>query len=366
MKKLSHYILLCIILQFVFTNCDVHEFPKEDQERIPFVLNLKFKKDMPLGKEITITNQTRTRALATTDNDYVMRCIVNLYEINSEGVRGEIDTTFIFTTSDINTLDYVANLALREGTYDCRVWADYVDKENDDDKYYDTRDFSEIIFANKDNYIGSCEYRDAFKGSTTFTVNNPARYLGSAIDSINNSASIDLERPMGKFKFVSTDVDKFIDNLAETMKKQGLLQSANENDTTSLREQFLRSIDLEEFTVLFRYVGFMPCSFNMFTDKPADSWTGMSFTSKMYIDKEGELVLGYDYIFVNGSETTLSILLEIYNCDNVLISSSNPIDVPIERNKLTKVKGNFLTTKREGGIIINPSYDGDDYNIEIY
>ena len=232
MKKLSHYILLCIILQFVFTNCDVHEFPKEDQERIPFVLNLKFKKDMPLGKEITITNQTRTRALATTDNDYVMRCIVNLYEINSEGVRGEIDTTFIFTTPDINTLDYVANLALREGTYDCRVWADYVDKENDDDKYYDTRDFSEIIFANKDNYIGSCEYRDAFKGSTTFTVNNPARYLGSAIDSINNSASIDLERPMGKFKFVSTDVDKFIDNLAETMKKQGLLQSANENDTT--------------------------------------------------------------------------------------------------------------------------------------
>ena len=98
-------------------------------------------------------------------------------------------------------------------------------KENDDDKYYDTRDFSEIIFANKDNYIGSCEYRDAFKGSTTFTVNNPARYLGSAIDSINNSASIDLERPMGKFKFVSTDVDKFIDNLAETMKKQGLLQT---------------------------------------------------------------------------------------------------------------------------------------------
>ena len=47
------------------------------------------------------------------------------------------------------------------------------------------------------------------------------------------------------------------------------------------------------------------------------------------------------------------------------MSSTNPINVPIVRSKMTVVKGEFLTSKATGGVTINPSYDGDDYNIEI-
>ena len=78
------------------------------------------------------------------------------------------------------------------------------------------------------------------------------------------------------------------------------------------------------------------------------------------------MTLGYDYIFVNGTETTLAISVEVYNRDGELMSSTNPINVPIVRSKMTVVKGEFLTSKATGGITINPGYDGDDYNIEIY
>ena len=79
-----------------------------------------------------------------------------------------------------------------------------------------------------------------------------------------------------------------------------------------------------------------------------------------------EMVMGHDYVFVNGSETTLSISLEVYNDKDEKVSSTNPIYVPIVRNKLTIVKGEILTSTASGGVSINPGYEGPDYNIEIH
>jgi hypothetical protein len=104
----------------------------------------------------------------------------------------------------------------------------------------------------------------------------------------------------------------------------------------------------------------------MFTDKPADAWTGIAYTSTMRVEGDKAVLLGYDYIFVNGSETTLSISVEVYDKDGELMSSSNPVLVPIVRNKLTVVKGSFLTTLASGGVAINPSFAGDDYNVQIF
>jgi hypothetical protein len=109
----------------------------------------------------------------------------------------------------------------------------------------------------------------------------------------------------------------------------------------------------------------MPCSYNIFTDKPADAWTGISFESRMETLSETEVSLGYDYVFVNGSESTLSLTVEVYDKDGKKMSSSQPIQVPVVRSKLTVVRGEFLTSEASGGVSINPGYDGDDYNVEI-
>ena len=367
MKKTLRYISLCVMLLLAFAGCDVHEFPEERYDKVPFLLHLDFNTEMPLHKEVTYTRsgETETKGAAA---HHDIRYTINAYRTDNMRSENRIaDTTFVFTKSDIVDLNYTAQLMLPEGTYDFKVWADYVDVNSMSDKYYDTRDFSEIILSDKEGHSGSNDYRDAFRGYATATVINPDYYTGTAVNSIDNQATAEMKRPMGKFKFVSTDMEVFLTRVAQMMKEQGKLMNVSADaNTKAYYEQLLQNINIGDFYVVFRYNVFMPCSFNMFTDKPADSWTGVSFISSMYPD-EGllEMTLGYDYIFVNGSETTLSISLEVYNKEGELMSSTNPINVPIVRSKTTVVKGEFLTSKATGGVTINPGYDGDDYNIEI-
>ncbi|WP_343028966.1 DUF6562 domain-containing protein, partial [Bacteroides xylanisolvens] len=106
-------------------------------------------------------------------------------------------------------------------------------------------------------------------------------------------------------------------------------------------------------------------SYNMFTNRPADAWTGISFEGRPAPIDEHEVDLGFDYVFVNGTETHISVALEMYDRQGELVSSTRTIDVPIVRNKLTIVRGKFLTSKvTTGNMGINPDYE-DDYNIEI-
>lgn len=56
--------------------------------------------------------------------------------------------------------------------------------------------------------------------------------------------------------------------------------------------------------------------------------------------------------------------VEVYDKDGELLSSTNTVEVPLVRSKLTIVRGNFLTSKATGSVGINPDYNGD-FNIEI-
>lgn len=362
MKKISRYIMLLVVSFLTFAGCDVHEFPKEGDGLVPFLLHLDFSTEMPLHKEITYTRSDDDTKSQESAHD--VRYIVNAYR--TDNVVGESrvpDKTFVFTKDEVEELDYTARLELCEGDWTFRVWCDYVDAGSKEDKYYNTSDFSEIILMDRNNHFGSNDYRDAFRGTASATVLNPAYYTGADAAAIDNQATASMVRPMGKYKFVSTDVDVFITRVMAMMKDRGMLSSELESNQTF--DKLLQSINLGEYTVMFKYSAFMPCSYNIFTDKPADSWTNMTYRSRMSIENDNEMNLGFDYIFVNGTETTLSISVEVYNKEGELMSSTNPIQVPIVRSKLTLVKGEFLTSIANGGVSVNPGYDGDDYNIEI-
>ena len=405
MKNMIKYTTIAIVALLsisLFPACSVHQWPSDTPERMPFLLHINFNTDLPLYQEIEASRANGTKA-PTDGHD--MRYIINAYRTDKERSESRVaDTTFVFTNTDLSNLDFTAPLELYEGTYTFRVWADYVDPSSKKDKYYDTEDFAEIILASKNNHPGSNDYRDAFRGYVTASVISPNHYTSSMANQIDNQATVEMVRPMGKYKFISTDVDRFILHVAQMMAAKGELAnedldyvadlvkeisaqqsgSSTKGDNDSgqnsdgknngdgpnasdkdIWEQLLSRIDITQFKILFRYNVFMPCSFNMFTDKPADSWMGMTYTSTMKIEADKEVSLGFDYIFVNGTETTLSISVEVYDKDGELLSSSNPVMVPIVRSKLTVIKGAFLTTKASGGVTINPSFDGDDYNVEI-
>ena len=79
---------------------------------------------------------------------------------------------------------------------------------------------------------------------------------------------------------------------------------------------------------------------------------------------ENEASLGFDYVFVNGKKSAVTVQIGLYDKEDRQLALSAPINVPLQRNHHTVIKGSFLMEETSGGITINPDFDGN-HNIEI-
>ena len=142
MKRSFNLLLLPFMVLLV--SC-VHQFPEEDFSRIPFSLNLHFDTDMPIYTEIIHTKSVQEMADVRQMHD--VRYVVNAYKVGSTRDISRVpNESFVFTKPYIGNLDNTVEINLPEGEYEFKIWADYVDTGSQDDKYYDTSDFSERCF----------------------------------------------------------------------------------------------------------------------------------------------------------------------------------------------------------------------------
>lgn len=342
-------IIYALFSALAMQSCDVHEWPEEvPPEIVPFMLHLNFDTSMPIYEEIDYSS---TRG----EEEKLKRYIVGVYPYDKAGNPTRVaDTVIVFTKAYEDDYNHSLLLNIPEGRYNFLVWTDYVESRNRSDLYYTTDDFTEIILSDRKHHVGNTDYRDAFRGENSALILADNPYYQSISREVETEVTIPMIRPMAKFKIIATDLQKFIRHAKRLIAQK----AANLPDATRAD---IPEFNLEDYRVVCRYNGFMPCSFNMFTDKPADAWTGVSFESRLTTLSDEEAELGFDYIFVNGSESTISVTIDVYDRDNELVSRSSPISVPVKRSKLTVVRGEFLTSKAAGGIGIIPDFEGD-YN----
>lgn len=353
MRELSRHIerlVVTLLSVLALGGCDIHEWPEElPPEIVPFTIHLDFDTSMPIYEDISYAN-TKAEML------YDKRYILGVYPYDRSGALiRQADTLIVFTKDSEEDYNHTLHLNIPEGNYSFICWTDYVADNRQTDLYYKTDDFEEIILSDRKNHIGNTDYRDAFRGEKSVMILPDNPYYAALSRADAKEITIDMRRPMAKFKIIATDLKEF-----ERYARKLIAQKAAEKGNTR-GDTETRAFNLEDYRVVFRYNGFMPCSFNMFTDKPADSWTGVSFESRMSVLSPDEAEVGFDYVFVNGNESSVSVTIEIYDWDNDLVSRSSPIQVPIVRSQLTVVRGAFLTTKAAGGVGIVPEFDGD-YN----
>ena len=302
--------MFMFVAGFMFvSSCDVHEFP---DPKIQFVLNLEYDTEMPLYTVVEYGEKSTKSSSESFDIRYKFEVFDGL-DPNSSDVLN----SFVFTKDDISELDHSVTVPLPRGEYRFAVWTDYVYQDSETDLYYNSERFEYMCLAGG-GHVGSDDMRDAFVGVSTATVSKE-----------NTQTSIQMRRPMGKFNFVATDAKDY---------------------------------DLTGYRVDFHYNGFMPSAYNIHTAKLADSKTGVSFTSGITRLNDDDAELGFDYVFVNGKETVVSVFVEIYDPAGKMLSRSAPIDVPLVQSKLTTVKAKFLTMKAGGGVSLVPDYDGE-YNL---
>ncbi|MFH8142798.1 MAG: hypothetical protein K1V88_05150 [Muribaculaceae bacterium] len=344
------------------TACDVHEFPEDGPPAPPAaeepvcVIDLHFLTgDMPLYTTVVYdpSSPGGLQPRGNVDRSYDFRYSVDIYSMSSSGSRGESGSLFrsmVLTASDIEDLDKSVETRLPAGDYKVLVWGDYVAGGGESDLYYDTSDFRHISLVSRDDgcHPGNREARDAFRGEAPLTVAAPDGGQGGG------HAYVEMKRPLARFGFVTTDVGEFLSR-REGGNLSGPLPARPEGVTAALGD----------YRIVVRYTGYMPSVYNAVTDKPIDSSVGRWFDGVVKGLDTSTAELAFDYVFVNGSQTSVQVALDVYSRhDNTKIASTVPIEVPVVRGKLTEIRGPFLTSEAAGGVGIHPGFDGD-FNIEI-
>lgn len=360
-------IICAVVALLVLGSCDatIHEYPEEPQPF--FTLRFSFNDSLPQYKVIETEEML---ASSRTDAYRYRRFIVNVFS-TGQGRSGERtpDYTYTYVLADRGTGEtYDVHPDLPAGTYRFMVWEDISEDGTEAGTYYATANFEEIELVRGSNgmHQGNTNSRDAFRGIKDTLITRKAEEI----------CTIEMQRPLAKYEFITTDLDEFISRAVQQAAKRdgtsGWEQESHGLQTDSISgEQKPGSkaagtggVNLDDYRVMFYYPLYMPCSYNMFTDKPADSWTAVSFEGKITKLSDTEAQLGFDYVFVNGTEAMATVGLNIYNKAGEQIATVSALTIPLKRSKLTTVRGKFLTSKAGGSIGIDPTFDGE-YNIKI-
>lgn len=341
MKRTIFYIMMIFLCFFI--SCDEHEWPENEKEvEATFQIVLDFDTDM--NEKDYFYNSRSVNEIDGYEMRYVLRAFAVESDGNGRAVSRNASWEQVFTRKvSYNDYDTTVDveMELPKGEYSLMVWADFVKAGTTVNHFYAPDNFAEITLYGE--HKANTDMRDAFRGTKDITMSRAISKEGAVI--------VHMERPLAKFSFISNDLQKFIEKELEARN-----QSSGDDDS--------RSVVLEDYKAKFYYNGFMPCAYNMYTSKPNDSKTGVMFESSITTTSDSEALIGFDYVFVNGTDATASITLALYDKDEKEIFTSNPIEVPIKRAQHTIMKGEFLTIETSGGVGIVPDFDGE-YNCEI-
>lgn len=323
MRTIHYAIAMALLL---LAGCDVHEWP-EIPQTAAFHLKLDYNTDITMWPHLYDNGNMTELGIgpdtASVNNYGTMRYVIKAYQL------GNCTYEYIMYKNMADGYNNELTINLPPGNYNIMVWSDM--QQNIAQPYfYNCSNFAEIALTGK--YHGNNNWRDAFSGKGNITL------TADCMSTLPDTLSISMERPLAKYEFITTDVMDFIK------------EETTSSETTT---------DLDNYTIEFRYVGFLPSAYSLFTGKNTDATTGVVFSSKIKDLNDSTALLGFDYVFANGNGQAITLQMLIYDNNGSYLSASEPIKVPLRRNYCTTVTGKFLTGMATGGVNINPYFDGD-------
>ena len=326
---------LCLLALLLASGCEIHELPEGD----PIVnLTLELKYDQPYP-------QYKTSGPVTKDPEtqYVVRYVVQLFKYDSDVWNQEPAYTLVEYGEDTQNLDRTISLVVEPSDFHAIVWTDFVEASSLT-PFYSADDFADVKLLTA-SYQGCESMRDCYFGFTDLPL---AELL---VNNADYSETMEMHHPVARYNFVSTDREQFIEFLKSRMpssiyKPDGTLAS------------------LEEFSIRVIYPQYLPSVFNLHSGRPVDSALGVQFYTNLVVREDGDVEMGFDYVFVNETESKVIVSLEIYDYKGNYISSVNNLEVVLMRGRNTTVQGTILTSGVDSGVRIDAEYEGE-FNIII-
>ena len=343
-------IIFMMMSMLLLASCDVHEWPALP-EKVALALKLEYETDMTILEHIyeknVITEVGKGEVYDNHQNSGQIRYIVRTYPITGKSRSSQShQQEFVFTKAIEDGYDHEVMLDIIPGEYRIMVWSDLIQNEGDL-LMYDASNFFEVTLLGE--HSGSNDYRDAFSASSDLTV------VADYMEHIPDTLTLKMQRPLAKYEFITDDLQEFLDEEMAYLSK--VAETKGEDAPTR--------VNTDDYKVVIKYSGYMPNTFNINSDKPIDSATGVLFESRIDPLNSTEASIGFDYVFVNGSQAGVSVQVGLYaKSDNRQVALSEPIIIPLYRSHHSVLRGSFLTSKASGGLKIDASFDGN-HNIVI-
>ena len=227
------------------------------------------------------------------------------------------------------------NLRLIPGrAYRFVVWADFVLEGKKEDLHYDTENLRKIEVI-PTNWALSDESRDAYTG-----------YHVEAEFSNSAPISIELKRPLGKLRVVTTDVKDMYKLLPKEVKVEYT------SEIYTVFNAYESDVDLNSKVAIAGKAGV-----EISKSKYAGEWNGD-------VVKEG-LTLFTDYFFAANDAEPINFTLDVTDTSDLPIPQvvfNTPI--PIQRNYLTTVTGPILTDSGNITVEIKDAFEGAYSQVE--
>ena len=267
---------------------------------------------------------------------YDLRYILEVYTKDQTPVRVYRKTVIVpdkFTTTDVTI---TARLVAK--TYDFVFWADFVENgsaENTDGLYYNTDPLTQV------------RYKDNVTLATLATEAIDAYCHVEEVDLSTNQniSGIKLHRPFGKIRLLATDK---------------LTEGVDQDEYPAKTK-----VDFKGVTV--------PASFNVLTGLALDDkLTVKDITGKSILEDAsvagtkypGSYLLGYYYIFAADGSTSYAMDVTTYDQKGTQMGVRNLSQIPVQKNKLTTVIGNFYTNEGTLEIIVEDPFKEPETQID--
>ena len=273
-------------------------------------------------------------------SQYDLRYQLAVYRVEGDGQYVEAITPQLKTVDSYEPVTYSLRLTSNR-KYQVVVWADFVREDATEDLHYDTHNFRNITVPElPDKYLLNDESKDAYFVTQEFTVGADGA-----------SASLVLKRPFAKLRIVTTDWN------------YEKLEMPDNFKVSYYGCDRFGCMDLVTGEALSEKLG----------DKGSTSvFTGtIDKTQKNYAENydksEHNRTIIVDYLMTDkDDQTPIHLTLEALDGTTSIASHDLTTDIPIQRNWLTTIIGNTLTTGAEFSISIDEAFenewiDGEDW-----
>lgn len=322
------FLITAAIALFAFASCqkDNHTEPTAKGEEVSVSIGLA----LPNAADVISRSSSDKGGLDASNWDaaYTLRYKIAIYE-GTTLVRA-LDPVYVYHGAA--SAKKAVNARLISGkTYRFVVWADFVDYNADEssmvDKHYNTSDLTNISIK---------------EVATSYTVNDESRdaYFINQEEEISASRTIalTLKRPFSKVRVVTEDV-------------ADVYALANVNSATAVKK------------ILFSYEAPIYNVFNALSGEvnKVGDYQPVNINANITEDDGAKATLFWDYVFVKNPE---KVNFKFTVNDIGVSREFNTNNIPIERNRLTTVRGNLLTNNANIIIDVDGDFTGEiDDNI---